>query len=87
MGKVIFANPIKSVRGILIRGDPYYIRRYPEPGGGVMHIVQSRPNRKGHLPSAAETQNRQNFADIYGRQRHLDFQERIFRNQLEIPFE
>ena len=87
MGKVEFKNPIRSVRGVLIRGDPYYIRRYPDPGGGVMHIVQARPNRRGHLASAAEAANRREFAEKYGRQKHMDFQERIFRNQLEIPFE
>ena len=86
MGKVVFNNPIASIRGVLIRGDPYYFRRYPKSGGGVMHIVQARPNRKGHLPSAAETQNRQDFAKKYGRQKHLDWQERHFKNQLEIPF-
>ena len=86
MGKVDFARPIQSLRGVLIRSDPYYFRRYPKTGGGVMHIVQARPNRKGHIASAAEAQNRRDFAEKYGRQRHEDFQQRIFRNQLEIPF-
>ena len=87
MGKVEFKNPIRSIRGVLIRSDPYYFRRYPQTGGGVMHIVQARPNRKGHIASEAEAANRREFAEKYGRQKHMDFQERIFRNQLEIPFE
>ena len=86
MGKVEFKHPIRSVRGVLIRGDPYYIRRYPDPGGGVMHIVQARPNRSGHLASAAEAANRREFAEKYGRGRHEEWQERHFKNQLEIPF-
>ena len=50
MGKVDFELPIESLRGMLMRSDPYYFRRYPKTGGGVMHIVQARPNRKGHIP-------------------------------------
>jgi len=86
MGKVEFNNPIASIRGVLIRGDPYYFRRYPKTGGGVMHIVQARPNRKGHVASPAETANRREFAEKYGRQKHEEWQERQFKNQLEIPF-
>ena len=86
MGKVEFARPIQSIRGVLIRSDPYYFRRYPKTGGGVMHIVQARPNRKGHMASAAEAANRREFAEKYGRERHEEWRERHFRNQLEIPF-
>ena len=87
MAKVEFEEPIRSVRGILIRTDPYYIRRYPARGGGVMHIVQSRPDRSRHTATPSETANRQNFAERYGRQRHEEYRERCFKNQLEIPFE
>ena len=51
MGKVFFDPGIESVRGILIGTDPYYLRRYPARDGGVMHIVQARPDRSGHTPS------------------------------------
>ena len=86
MAIVQFNNPIASMRGILIRSDPYYFRRYPAAGGGVMHIAQARPNRKGHIPSPAEQETRIQFAERYGRQRHEEYMERHFKNQLEIPF-
>ena len=86
MAKVEFDPGIESVRGILMGTDPFYIRRYPKTGGGVMHIVQARPDRSGHAPSAAEQQTRIVFADVYGKQRHLDFLERKYKGQLELPF-
>ena len=86
MAKVEFDMGIDSVRGILMGTDPFYIRRYPEKGGGVMHIVQARPNRSGHVPTTAERQTRIDFAEQFGRQRHLEFLERKWRNQLELPF-
>ena len=87
MGKVDFELPIESLRGMLMRSDPYYFRRYPKTGGGVMHIVQARPNRKGHIPSKAETENRKIFAIKYAQQRHQEYIDKIFKNQLEIQFE
>ena len=86
MAKVEFDPGIESVRGILMGTDPFYIRRYPEKGGGVMHIVQARPDRSGHTPSEAEAQTRIVFAEVYGRQKHLAFLERKFKNQLTINF-
>ena len=86
MAKVEFDPGIDSVRGILMGTDPFYIRRYPERGGGVMHIVQARPNRSGHVPSAAEAQTRITFAQKFGHEKHLAFLERKFKNQMEIPF-
>ena len=86
MAKVEFDPGIESVRGILMGTDPFYIRRYPATGGGVMHIVQARPDRSGHTPSAAEAQTRITFAERFGRQKHLDFLERKFKNQLTINF-
>ena len=87
MAKVEFDPGIDSVRGILMGTDPFYIRRYPERGGGVMHIVQARPDRSGHTPSAAEAQNRIVFAELFGRQKHLAFLERTMKGQMEIPFD
>ena len=87
MAKVEFDPGIESVRGILMGTDPFYIRRYPQRGGGVMHIVQARPDRSGHIPTAAESTARVTFAEKYGRQRHLDFLERKYRGQLFLPFE
>ena len=87
MAKVEFDPGIESVRGILMGTDPFYIRRYPEKNGGVMHIVQARPDRKGHIPSAAESTARIVFADKFGTQKHLAFLERKFKNQLELPFD
>jgi hypothetical protein len=52
-----------------------------------MHIVQARPDRSGHIPTAAESTARVTFAEKYGRQKHLAFLERKYRNQLFIPFE
>ena len=87
MAKVEFDPGIDSVRGILMGTDPFYIRRYPERGGGVMHIVQARPDRSGHTLSAAESTARIVFGEKYGKQRHLDVLERKFNNQMEIPFD
>ncbi|MBO4519188.1 MAG: hypothetical protein J5704_04035 [Paludibacteraceae bacterium] len=86
MAKVEFDPGIESVRGILMGTDPFYIRRYPARGGGVMHIVQARPDRSGHTPSEAEAQTRITFAEQFGRQKHLDFLERKWKNQLTINF-
>ena len=87
MAKVEFDIGIDSVRGILMGTDPFYIRRYPDKDGGVMHIVQARPNRTGHVPTAAESANRVAFGALYGRQRHLDFLERKWKGQLFLDFE
>ena len=86
MAKVEFDPGIESVRGILMGTDPFYIRRYPSKGG-VMHIVQARPDRSGHTPSAAEAQTRITFAEQFGRQKHLDFLERTMKGQMELPFD
>ena len=87
MAKVEFDIGIDSVRGILMGDDPYYIRRYPDKNGAVMHIVQARPNRSRHQPTAAEQQNRIDFAERYGAQRHAEFMQRKWKDQPEIPFE
>ena len=86
MAKVEFDPGIESVRGILMGTDPFYIRRYPARGGGVMHIVQARPDRSGHTPSPAETSARVVFGQVFGTQKHLDFLERKWKGQLELPF-
>ena len=87
MAKVEFNPGIESVRGILMGTDPFYIRRYPEKGGGVMHIVQARPDRSGHTPSAAERTARIVFGEKYGHEKHLAFLERTMKGQLELPFD
>ena len=86
MAKVEFDPGIESVRGILMGTDPFYIRRYPGKDG-VMHIVQARPDRSGHTPTAAEQHTRIVFADIFGRQKHLAFLERTMKGQMELPFD
>lgn len=86
MGKVFFDPGIESVRGILIGTDPYYLRRYPARNGGVMHIVQARPDRSGHTPSEAEAANRIAFGIAYGKERHREYLERTMKGQLEIEF-
>lgn len=86
MGKVIFDIGINSVRGILMGSDPFYIRRYPDKDGGVMHIVQARPNRSNHIASEAEKANRVAFGILFGRERHREFIARTMKGQLEIEF-
>ena len=86
MARVEFDPGIESVRGILMGTDPFYIRRYPSKDG-VMHIVQARPDRSGHTPTAAEQHTRIVFADIFGRQKHFAFLERTMKGQLELPFD
>ena len=86
MGKVLFEPGIESVRGILIGTDPYYLRRYPARNGGVMHIVQARPDRSRHTPSEAEKANRIAFGITYGKERHREYIERTMKGQLEIEF-
>ena len=86
MAKVEFDSCIASVRGVLMSTDPYYIRRYPGKDG-VMHIVQARPDRSGHIASPAEAQTRIVFAEQFGRQKHLAFLERKNKGQLELPLD
>ena len=87
MAKVELEHPIAYLTGMLIRSDPYYFRRYPKSDGGYMQIAQARPDRSGHVASEAETLNRQEFAEKYGRQKHQEYVERTMRGQMEIPFE
>lgn len=87
MAKVELEHPIAYLTGMLMRSDPYYFRRYPKSGGGFMQIAQARPDRSGHVASEAETLNRQEFAEKYGRQKHEEYVERTMRGQMEIPFE
>ena len=86
MAKIELKNPVKSLTGILIRSDPYYFRRYPKSGGGVMHIVQRRPNRSNHTPSPEELAARIRFGQLFGREKHLAYLERVNKNQLTINF-
>ena len=86
MGKVIFDPGINSVTGILIGTDPFYLRRYPDKDGGVMHIVQSRPDRSGHTATVAEAANRVAFGIVFGKERHREFIARTMKGQLEIEF-
>ena len=85
MAKIEFEMGIDSVRGILMGTDPYYIRRYPGRDG-VMHIVQGRPNRSGHIPSEAEKKARDDFIAKYGKLKHEQYVDRIYKNQLTIQF-
>ena len=87
MAKVELEHPIAYLTGMLIRSDPYYFRRYPKSGGGFMQIAQARPDRSGHVASEAETLNRQELAEKYGRQKHQEYVERTMRGQMEILFE
>ena len=86
MAKVEFEDPIASLTGILVGSDPYYFRRYPKSGGGVMHIAQARPNRSGHTPSPEELAARIRFGQVFGREKHQAHIERIYKNQLTINF-
>ena len=86
MAKVDFDPGIESVRGILMGTDPFYIRRYPERGGGVMHIVQARPDRSSHQATPAEVANRVAFGIVFGKERHREFIARTMKGQLEIEF-
>ena len=52
-----------------------------------MQIAQGRPNRGGHIPSEAERKARDDFIEKYGKQKHQEYLDKIYHNQLEIPFE
>ena len=69
-------------------GVMHIVQARPDRSGqskdGVMHIVQARPDRSGHTPSEAEAHTRIVFADIFGRQKHLAFLERKFKDQLTL---
>ena len=86
MAKVEFERPVKSVRGIILSTDPFYLRRYPQTGGGVMHIAQARPDRSKHVKTEAEAANQVAFGIRFGKQKHRMAVIRKFRNQLEIEF-
>ena len=86
MAKVEFEEPVKSLRGLLVGSDPYYFRRYPKSGGGVMHIAQSRPNRSKHRATESEAANRLRFAALFGKGKHAEFIKRKYFRQLKIDF-
>ena len=69
MGKVLFDNGIDSVYGIVMGSDPFYIRRYRRKDGSVIHIVQARPDRSGHVATPAEAANRKAFGKRFGTDR------------------
>ena len=87
MAKVIFDIGIDSVTGILMGTDPFYVRRYPDREGGIMHIVQARPNRSRHVATPAEAANRVAFGILFGKERHREFIARTMKGQLEIEFD
>ena len=86
MAKVEFERPVKSVTGILLNSDPYYLRRYPKTGGGVMHIAQARPDRSKHIKTAAERANQIAFGIRFGKKKHEMTVIRRYKNQLSIEF-
>ena len=86
MAKVEFERPVKSVRGIILSTDPFYLRRYPQTGGGVMHIAQARPDRSKHVKTEAEAANQVAFGIRFGKQKHRMAVIRKYKNQLEIEF-
>ncbi len=67
MANVEFEEPIQSLRGILVSSDPYYFRRYPKSGGGVMHIAQSRPNRSQHRATENEAAKKTQEIRFFGK--------------------
>ena len=71
MGKVAFDNGIDSVRGIVMGSDPFYLRRYTRRDGRILHIVQARPDRSGHVATPAEAANRKAFGERYGTARKV----------------
>ena len=72
MGKVSFDNGIESVQGILMGSDPFYLRRYKCRDGRILHIVQARPDRSGHIATPAEAANRRAFGQRFGTARRLN---------------
>ena len=62
---------IDSVRGKVMGSDPFYLRRYRCKDGRILHIVQARPNRSGHIATPAETANRKAFGERFGTARRL----------------
>jgi hypothetical protein len=69
MGKVSFEYGIDSAQGLMMGSDPFYIRRYRCKDGRILHIVQARPDRSGHVVTAAEAANRRAFGQRYGTDR------------------
>ncbi len=86
MAKVEFADPIASVRGVVLGSDPYYFRRYPARDGKTMHIVQSRPDRSRHQTTAREAANRRAFGERFGKGKHDTYVAETMRGQQEIAF-
>lgn len=50
------SQPYATVRGLLSQSDGKYARML-----GGKCVIQRRPNRKSHVPTAAELRNRERF--------------------------
>lgn len=57
-------DPIAELRGKLKGDDKVYVRMC-----GGKCIIQLRPDRRGHVPTEREAENRRRFGERYGRRR------------------
>ena len=57
---VTFKKPVEGVRGKIRLEDGFYIRKLYG-----RYVVQRCPNRKGHVATEKERENRQRFADRF----------------------
>ena len=58
------SNPIAALRGALSLGSEYYARVYRGKC-----VIQRKPNRKGHVPTAEEAANQKRFIEKYRRKK------------------
>ena len=61
---VTFRKPVEGLRGKIRLEDGFYIRKLHGK-----YVVQRCPNRKGHVPTEKERENRQRFIQQYRRLR------------------
>ena len=57
---VTFRKPVEGIRGKIRLEDGFYIRKLYGK-----YVVQRCPNRKGHVATEKERENRQRFADRF----------------------
>ena len=64
---VTFRKPVEGLRGKIRLEDGFYIRKLHGK-----YVAQRCPNRKGHVPTEKERENRQRFIQQYRRLRRGD---------------
>lgn len=76
--KVKFAAPVAGIHGSISSKDSVYVRCVRGK-----YILQSKPNREGHVKTEKERQNQQKFGKRYaGNKNHPNLKNQVYDDNL-----